>query len=155
MKRTPPTWTLLATLLGTTTSIAWLGSLPDNGHDAVSSGGELLYIVQPLPNVVDATLGVLGMIAAAIAAVFVIKEMIHRVTSPVWLWVYSLLAFSGFTFGTVWFSITWGTEDANIGGGIALIFFLPWAVLLLIAALITYALLRRRANREVDVSAHP
>lgn len=149
-----PFWTLAATLFGSATLTGWLTAIPGGNHDSFShpnatsmsidTTDELLYIVQPLPDSADLALGLAGAAALVAAFVYLIKRIKSGAIARKALGLIAFFGFIGLVFGLVWMSITYGTVDANIGGGLALLFGLPFAIAQLVLGLVIYLAQSRR-----------
>ncbi|MEU4564463.1 hypothetical protein AB0F72_39295 [Actinoplanes sp. NPDC023936] len=114
-----------------------------------SEGVPLDYVIRPLglsPGQ-QAAIGVVAALLAAAALAVVIRAIVRRQVDVLWWMVLLPLTCAGVILGLTWSTLTAGTIGANIGAGLATIFFLPFAACMLILAALAGVAIRKRRQR--------
>lgn len=143
----------VAALLVSVPVVSWWlpGDLTDEKSKALAADGEVLdHMVDPLPlgPTAELVLGIVACVVAAGAAALLIRATMSRRLEPRWWIVLGPLVVAGVVVGLGWRVITAGGIGANIGGGLTLLFGLPFVAVLLIVAAVNALALRRRARRR-------
>ena len=137
----------------------WLpGDLTDEKSKALAADGEVLdHMVEPLPlgSTAELMIGIVACLVAAGAAAWLIRETLARRLDPRWWIVLGPLVAAGAVVVFDWRMITAGGIGANVGGGLTLLFGLPVVAVLLIVAAVNTLALRRRRGRALPGTEAP
>jgi hypothetical protein len=121
--------------------VSWfaIGNLSEQGH------GELDYAVQPprLAPGVELACGLTAQLTAVAALLVLVLGFVRRWVRPGWALVIAPLTLVGLAAGLVERVMTAGVIGANIGAGLAVMFFGPLSVLLVALAAWRCVVLRR------------
>ncbi len=106
---------------------------PNATSMGITRSDQFSYIVKSIPSSIELGLAVVGTFLLVTLAVLHFRNKSRRGGNGA---VLAIAVFAGLVLAMVWASVTYGTVDANIGGGLAMIVGLPFAVLLAAAGLL-------------------